>query len=123
MGLTYLNPASPIYRSDWWITTHIGAMGGCIMGLAILLYFVVLIRTLAGSRAVALEREPFSVPLSEVYHNENIPTVRNFCTWIIAAVLLIVIAYYPPIHDSMNSNFKLAPGYRPDSPVSVEKMP
>jgi cytochrome c oxidase subunit I len=122
MGMTYLNPTSPSYRADWWITTHVGAVGGCIMGLAILLYLIVLIRSFSGSRSEALEHEPFSIPLSETYHNENIPAVRNFRPWIIAAALLIVLAYYPPINDIMKSKFKLAPGYHPDSPVSVEKV-
>jgi cytochrome c oxidase subunit 1 len=122
MGLTYLNPASPSYRPDWWITTHIGAVGGCIMGLAILLYFVVLIRSLAGSRSPALEREPFFIPLSEAYHNENVPALRNFTPWITAAVLLIVVAYYPPISEIVKSKVKPAPGYAPDSPVAIEKM-
>ena len=91
------------------------------MGLAILLYFVVLVRTLASS--AARDREPFTVPLSETYHNENIPAVRNFAPWIAAAVLLVVVACYPPIHDIVKSNFQPAPGYHPDSPVSIEKMP
>ena len=91
------------------------------MGLAILLYFVVLVRTLASSAVT--EGEPFTVPLSEVYHNENIPAVRNFAPWVAAALLLVVAAYYPPIHDIVKSNFQVAPGYHPDSPVSIEKMP
>jgi len=122
MGLTYLNPASPTYRPDWWITTHVGAVGGCIMGLAVLLYFIVLVRSLAGSRSAALEREPFFIPLSELYHDEKVPALRNFSPWITAAVLLIVIAYYAPISDIVKSNVKPAPGYRPDSPVAIEKM-
>lgn len=120
MGLTYLNPASPNYRPDWWITTHIGAIGGCIMGFAIVCYFIALIRTLM---APSTQTEVFSVPLSAAYHNENIPAVRNFAPWITAAVLLIVVAYFPPIHDILNNNFQSAPGYRPDSPAVVEKMP
>ena len=122
MGLTYLNPASPSYRPDWWITTHIGAVGGCIMGLAILVYFIVLVRSLAGSRSPGLEHEPFFIPVSELYHDEKVSVLENFSPWITAAVLLIVIAYYPPIRDIVKSNVKLAPGYGPDSPVAIEKM-
>jgi hypothetical protein len=50
-------------------------IGGVIMGLAILLYFVVLIRSPAGARAALAK--PFSIPLSEAYHDEDIPAVRN----------------------------------------------
>ena len=123
LGMTYLNPTSPDYRPDWWITTHLGVMGGGIMGLAVLLYFVVLIRSLAGERSAALEREQFSIPLSEPYHDENVPAVRNFAPWVAAAVLLVVVGYFPPINDIVKSKLKLAPRYNPDSPVSVEKAP
>jgi cytochrome c oxidase subunit 1 len=70
LGLTYLNPASPSYRADWWITTHIGLIGGIIMGLAILLYLVVSVRSLMGASDPALAAKPFAVPRSEAYHDE-----------------------------------------------------
>jgi cytochrome c oxidase subunit I len=120
LGLTYLNPASPSYRPDWWISTHLGLLGGSIMGLAILAYFFVLIRSLASESDAAREHEPFSIPLSETYHDENIPAVRNFTPWIAAAVLLIVFAYYLPISNILKSKFQQAPGYKPDSPVAIE---
>lgn len=122
LGLTYLNPESPNYRPDWWISTHVGLVGGLIMGLAILLFFVVLIRSLAAAREPGREQEPFSIPLSEPYHDEEVPAVRNFAPWVAGAVLLCILAYYPPFRDIMKSNFKPAPGYRPDSPVAVENL-
>ncbi|HEY2121148.1 MAG TPA: cbb3-type cytochrome c oxidase subunit I [Candidatus Acidoferrum sp.] len=122
LGLTYLNPTSPGYRPDWWISTHVGLVGGLIMGLAILIYFVVLIRSIAATREAAREQEPFTIPLSEPYHDEDIAAVRNFTPWVAAAVLLCVLAYYPPIRDITKSNFKQAPGYKPDSPVAVETI-
>jgi len=122
LGLTYLNPTSPSYRPDWWISTHVGLVGGLIMGLAILIYFVVLIRSIAASREAAREQEPFTIPLSEPYHDEDIAAVRTFTPWVAAAVLLCVLAYYPPIRDITKSNFKQAPGYKPDSPVAVETI-
>jgi cytochrome c oxidase subunit I len=120
LGVTYLNPASPNYRPDWWITTHIGMIGGVIMGLATLLYFIVLIRSLAGARESSLETKPFSIPLSEAYHDEDIPAVRNFAPWVTAAVLIVVAAYYMPIHEIVHSHIPGAVGYHPDSPVAVE---
>jgi cytochrome c oxidase subunit I len=120
LGLTYLDPTSPSYRPDWWITTHIGLVGGLILGLSVLLYFVVLVRTLVARRDPALERVPFSIPLSETFHDENVAGVRNFTPWVAAAVLLAVLAYYPPLSDIVKSHFKSAPGFRPDSPVPVE---
>jgi cytochrome c oxidase subunit 1 len=120
LGLTYLNPASASYRLDWWITTHIGMIGGVIMGLAILLYFIVLIRSLAGAREASLVAKPFSIPLSEAYHDEDIPAVRNFAPWVTVAVLIVVAAYCMPIHEIVHSHIPGAVGYHPDSPVAVE---
>jgi cytochrome c oxidase subunit I len=120
LGLTYLNPASPSYRPDWWITTHIGMVGGLILGLAVLLYFVVLGRSLVASRDRVPGQVPFSIPLSETYHDENVAGVRNFAPWVAAAVLLVVLAYYPPLSDIVKSHFKSVPGFHPDSPVPVE---
>ena len=122
LGLTYLNPDSPSYRPDWWVSTHVGLLGGLIMGLAILCYFVILVRSLAAAPEVAREGGAFNVSLSETYHDENVPAVRNFTPWVAAAALLCVLAYYTPFRDIMKSNFKQAPGYKPDSPVAVEKM-
>lgn len=119
LGLTYLNPASANYRPDWWITTHIGMIGGLIMGVAILLYFVVLVRSLAGAREASLEAKPFSIPLGQAYHDEDVPAVRNFAPWVTAAVLIVVAAYYMPIHEIVHSHIPGALGYHPDSPVAV----
>ena len=121
LGLSYLDPASPSFRPDWRVTTHIGMVGGVIMGVAVLLYFIVLIRSLMASRDAALEKTPFAIPLSEAYHEEDIPAVRNFTPWVIVAVLLIVIAYYPPLRDILKSRFPGAPAYGPASPIAIEK--
>jgi CDP-diglyceride synthetase len=97
-------------------------IGGLVMGLAIVLYFVVLLRSLAAAQDPILERTPFSIPICETYHDENVPAVRNFMPWVTAAVLLVVLAYYPPLSDIVKSKFKTAPGYRPDSPVAVQSV-
>jgi cytochrome c oxidase subunit 1 len=121
LGLTYMNPTSPAYRPDWWVPAHMGLVGGCIMGLAVLLYFIVLIRSLAAVPVVALASVPFLLPTSEPYHDENVPAVQNFAPWVVAAVLLCAAAYYVPIHDIVKNGIPTAPGFRPDSPSAVNK--
>jgi hypothetical protein len=90
------------------------------MGFAILIYFAVLILSLAASQDPERANVPFSIPLSEPYHDENVAGVRNFTPWVAAAILLVVLAYYPPLNDIVRSHFKLVPGYHPDSPVVVQ---
>jgi len=120
LGLTYLNPESPSYRPDWHATTHIAMIGGFVMALAVLVYFVVLVMSLVSSPSKARTTAPFSIPMSEAYHDERVAAVRNFTPWVIAATLAVILAYYPPLHDIAKSNFKLAPGYHPDSPAVVQ---
>ena len=118
LGLTYLNPQSPSFRPDWQITTHFALIGGCIMALAVLVYFVVLIASLIG--APETSAAPFQMPMSEPLHDEDIAAVRNFTPWVAAAVLAVVLAYYPPINDIMKSHFKPVPGFHPDSPIALK---
>jgi len=120
LGLTYLNPASPSFRPDWQISTHIGLLGGLIMGLAILVFFTVLIRSLLAAPVASLAQRPFAIPMSEPYHDEQIPVVRDFTPWVIAAVLLCVFAYYTPIREILKSNVTPAAGFAPDNPIAVE---
>jgi hypothetical protein len=97
-----------------------GMVGGCIMGLAVLLYFIVLVRSLAAAPDAAASQAPFLLPTSEPYHDEDVPAVRNFTPWVVAAVLLCAAAYYVPIRDIAKNGITTAPGFRPDSPAAVD---
>jgi cytochrome c oxidase subunit 1 len=118
MGLTYLNAESPAYRRDWYASTHIAAVGGSIMAFAVLIYFVVLIRSLLAP-ATEKAKEDFALPASEAYHDEDIAAVRNFRPWVVAAVAAVVVTYTPPILQIMQGNYRGAPGYEPDNPIAV----
>jgi cytochrome c oxidase subunit 1 len=120
LGLTYLNPQSSSFRPDWQITTHFALVGGIIMALAVLIYFVVLIESLVTSEIGVPAAASFLIPQSEAYHDENIAGVRNFSPWVIAAVLAVVLAYYPPLNDILKAHYKAVPGYHPDSPLVVQ---
>lgn len=119
LGLTYLNPASPMYRPDWRIATHLGMIGGGIMGVACVLFFIVLFRSLMAAPDPALANVPFTLPMSEPYHDENMPAVRNFAPWVTVAVLLCVAAYYVPISDIVRNGIVTHPGFTPDNPTAV----
>ncbi|HVN85649.1 MAG TPA: cbb3-type cytochrome c oxidase subunit I [Candidatus Binatia bacterium] len=113
---SYANPSSPLFQPSWQIWSQIGAVGGVIMGLAMLAYFVVFFATLLGStqRAATL-----SFPTADVHHDTDVPYVRNFAPWVAAAIILVVIAYAPPLFEIVRSGVPGAPGYLPNSPAPV----
>jgi cytochrome c oxidase subunit I len=120
MGLTYTNPQSPLYHADWQIARHLGVLGGTIMTLAALIFFIVFFATIFGrsTRSGALE-----LIVSEPYHDEHVPAVQSFTPWLVATCLLLVIAYAPPITQTLRSNFPGAPPYTPDRPLPITAGP
>ena len=115
MGLTYTNPESPLYRADWTFAKRVGTVGGVIMFLAMVLFFVVFFATALRAR----KSEPvLDLPVSEAYHDEDVAAVRNFTPWVVAALLLVVIAYTVPLVDLARANYPGAPAYSPRSPVA-----
>ena len=116
MGLTYANPQSPLYHADWQIGRMSATIGGTIMTIAALMFFIVFFATLfaRSTRAGALE-----LVVSEPYHDENVRAVQSFTPWLIGAALLLVIAYTPPIVQTLRSNFPGAPPYTPDRPTPL----
>jgi cytochrome c oxidase subunit 1 len=116
LGLTYNNPASPLFHPAWATWSRLGAAGGVIVSLAMLGYFVVFFATLFGAR----ERVPaVRLPTSQPYHDEDVGLVRDFTPWVVAAVLLLIVAYGPPLYAIVTGPTQGAPGYDPGSPVAL----
>jgi cytochrome c oxidase subunit 1 len=114
LGLTYANPASPLFHPAWEPWSRLGALGGTLMAAALVCYFVVFFATLLG-RA---DRAPqLQLPEAEPYHDEDVGAVRNFTPWVIAAIVLLVIAYLPPLYEVVAGPTQAVPGYRPASPI------
>ncbi len=120
MGLSYLDPNSPAYRPDWVTSTHIGALGGCIMTLAIVFFFYALVTSLLSASSQE-EAERFRFPESESYHDEDVPAVKNLRPWVIAAIVAVVVSYTPPLLQVINDQYEPAPAYHPDSPIPLGK--
>ncbi len=117
LGISYTNPDSPLFHSDWQITTAITAIGGTIMFIAALSYFTVLIATMASKSKGSVA---FSFPTSEAYHDEkNISLVKNFAPWILVAVVIILIAYVPTIKEALENTAGGALPYLPTNPVPI----
>jgi cytochrome c oxidase subunit 1 len=114
LGLTYLNPESELFRPEWQGYGLMMAVGGMIMFLACVLWFICFFGTLIG-KAVAEGELDF--PVSESLHVERAGWVANFRPWVVVAVLLILISYVPPILGLSKGTFNNAPAYSPSSPA------
>jgi cytochrome c oxidase subunit 1 len=118
LGLTYANPRSPLYHPGWEIWSQIGAIGGVIMTLAMLFFFIVFFATLFGST----ERAPaLALPTSEAYHDGSGRFVLNFRPWVVAATVLLAVAYFPPLYEIVTGQTQDASAYQPSSPVAVPR--
>ncbi len=120
MGLSYTNPQSPLYHSDWQFARMVGSTGGTIMAIAALIFFVVFFATLFSKSA---REGTLELITSEPYHDEHVPAVQSFPPWLAGAALLLVIAYAPPLTQTIRSHFPGAPPYSPDSPLPLSVAP
>jgi cytochrome c oxidase subunit 1 len=114
LGLSYSNPDSPLFQPAWQNWSRLGALGGVIITVAMVAFFTIFFATLFGrtERAAGL-----TLPTAEPYHDEDLGFVRNFTPWVIAAVILLAIAYVPPLYEVVTGPTQSVPGYDPASPV------
>jgi heme/copper-type cytochrome/quinol oxidase subunit 1 len=107
--MSFLDPTSDVYRRDWVIGEYAGAVGGCLMGLAVALFFFVLVRSLLAPRS-AQAADAFALPDSAAYHDEDAGVVRNFGPWVAAGVIAILLSYIPPLVQVLSAGYPLAAG-------------
>lgn len=116
MGLSYLNIGGENFEPFWLFTTLTTVMGGIIMTLAAIFYFIAFFGTLF-SKSTS-EGGVVEFPVSEAYHDEvNIKPFHKLLPWAIAAVLIIAVAYYGPIKNTLKNSITKSPTYLPSSPV------
>ncbi len=116
LGLSYLNPDSPLYMPDWQLYTAVTAIGGIIMFTAMLIYFAQLFGIFFTKKT---GDGTIEFPIAEPYHDENVPWVQNFKPWIIVLLILVAIAYTPVIMDVLQSTFGGSPPYSPENPLPL----
>ncbi|HWE25332.1 MAG TPA: cbb3-type cytochrome c oxidase subunit I [Myxococcales bacterium] len=107
LGMSFLDSTSNAYRPDWVIGEQAAAIGGSIMGLAVLLFFYVLVRSLLAPRSAAAA-DSFALPQAAAYHDEDVPAVRNFAPWVVAGIVAILVSYVPPLVQVISANYPLA---------------
>lgn len=116
LGLTYLNPQSPLFRPDWVPTTTLALAGGVIMFVAGMLYFVVFFGTLVRK---GTEEANLVFPEGEVYLIEKrIPFLDKFKPWLVIMGVVLFLAYAPPLWRIYNTKAPQAPPYQVTSPIA-----
>jgi len=119
-GLTYLNPDSPMYRPDWEGYALFSVIGGVIMGIAFLVYLVPFFATLL---APSTKESTVEFPLAEAYHDEPAPLLNNLRTWTVAAIVLAVLSYIPPLYDAtVRGVFFKSPAYIEKFPMPLKQL-
>ncbi len=117
LGLTYMNPDSPLYTPEWKIFTTIAMIGGIIMFTAFLLYFIAFLATMFSRKVKEVKVE---FPIAEAYHDANVKLFNQFKPWIVAALILITIAYVPVLYDVLRATFEGSPPYLPNNPLPIK---
>jgi len=109
LGPTYANPAASLYQPAWALWSHLGAVGGVIMTLAMVAFFAVFFATLFGHREAV---PAVALPIAEPLHDEPAGPLRNFAPWVAAALALLAIAV-------VTGPTQPAVAYEPSSPVPL----
>src|SRR5262249_39022712 len=106
---SFVDPTSDMFRPDWVTAERVGVVGGCIMGLSVLLFLYALARTLlaASSEQAA---DSFALPQAAAYHDEPALAVRNFRPWVIAGIVAILISYVPPLIQVLGGDYRVVSG-------------
>ncbi len=117
LGTSYLNPDSDLYRSDWVPTTTLALLGGFIMFIAGMAFIVIFFGTMLRKKQEAGELE---LPVSESYHDEKrIPIFDKLKPWIIAMVVILLIAYIPALLNTVKNTGPQSPPYEDNNPMPV----
>jgi cytochrome c oxidase subunit 1 len=118
MGLSYTNPASPLYQPSWNVARVAGTIGGVIMCLTMLLFFVIFFGTLLRKKT---SEGALEFPVTTVYHDEDVVAVQSLRPWLVATVILLIVAYTMPFVELAKARYEGAPRYSPASPVALRK--
>ena len=120
LGTSYLNPESPLFRSDWVPTTTLALLGGIVMFIAGMLFIVVFFGTILKKRST---EGTLDIPVSEAYHDERrVPLFDRFKPWIVTMIIVLLIAYVPALLNVNKNSGPKAPPYDIDNPVPVTSV-
>lgn len=97
------------------------ALGGVILYISSLLFYLVFVGTIIWGRKT--QEESINLPITEAYQTETeAPRIfDNWKVWIGVSVILILIAYIPVIRQVLQISPFGSPGYDPSIPVPISK--
>lgn len=103
--------AAPYAASDWQPLLIEAAIGGVILGISGLLFYINMVGTVAHKKAL---EEPIEMPVAEPYHpEETVPGwLDTWRPWIVVTVLLILVAYGPVLVDMLTNMQLTSPGFK-----------
>lgn len=116
IGLTYLNPQSEFFRPDWVFWSYLSVLGGSIMFLSMIIYFVNFFSTLLSRKS----EQEFYFPTSLALDNPG-KSFSSFKPWLAILFVLILIAYIPTFYDISKATFGGSLPYVPELPLPVSK--
>lgn len=121
LGMSYLNPGSPLFQSDWVTYAHLTAIGGSIMFIGFITYFISLVTTIFSKAQVPVTSAVLEFPVSEAYLDEPVRALNKFKPWIIAGVLLIILAWGPTLWYVGTYYHYKSPPFTPDNAMPIGK--
>lgn len=116
LGMTYTNPQSDLFNSHWIPSTSMAMIGGILMGVAALLYFISFFATALSKKTAVPQIE---LPEAEELHEErSVRLLHNMRPWIIASVVLTLITYVPSLQNVFKYSKPVPGKFSTDSPVN-----
>jgi cytochrome c oxidase subunit 1 len=100
--------AAPYLSPEWNPLLMVAAVGGVLVWVSLVLYFVVVLGTVFASRKLA---HPIQMPVADALRDaqETPPWLDAWKPWLIVTIVLIVLAYGPPLAELIrNANLSSA---------------
>lgn len=118
LGMTYLNPESPLYNPQWISSTTLALFGGILMFLSGAMFLASFFATIFSKSTGEKKLDfPVEVPL---HIERRIPLLDKFTPWVVIMIILIFIAYIPALMDVMKYTGPGSPMFLPDNPIPLK---
>lgn len=120
LGLSYLNPDSPMFTPEWVSTTAIAVFGAVMLFTAAGLYFIALFATAVSKK---VKEDVLKFPVSEPLHDEPFIGIFNrFLPWIILMLIIILISYGPALMNVFEFTGPGSPPFDPGNPSPLQPI-